>query len=1222
MKKAFLLLIAIGQFLLGHAQQNDLRLVLPIGHTDRVNSAVFSPDGKSIVTASYDNTAKIWDAQSGWLLHSLEGHTDRVNFAVFSPDGKTIVTASGDKTAKIWDAQCGRLLHSLEGHTSWVESAAFSPDGKSIVTASWDDKTPIIWDAQSGLLLRTLKGHTYSVKSAVFSPDGKSIVTASYDNTAKIWDAQSGLLLHSLEGHTYSVKSAVFSPDGKSIVTTSEDKTAIIWDAQSGLLLHSLEGHTSFVESAVFSPDGKSIVTASWDDKTPKIWDAQSGLLLRTLKGHTYSVKSAAFSPDGKSIVTASWDDKTPKIWDAQSGLLLHSLEEHTGSVRSAVFSPDGKSIVSASWDNTAKIWDAQSGLLLRTLGGHTNRVNSVAFNPDGKSIVTASTDATAKIWDAQSGLQLRTLKGHTDWLISAVFSPDGKTIVTATGDKTAKIWDAQSGLLLRTLKGHLHWIRSAVFSPDGKTIVTASRDKTAKIWDVQSGLLLRTLKGHTSWVNSAVFSPDGKTIVTASADKTAKIWDAQKGRLLRTLKGHTRWVNSAAFSPDGKSIVTASGDKTAKIWDAQKGRLHRTLGGHTDWLISAAFSPDGKTIVTATGDKTAKIWDAQGGKLLRDFHINGILSAIDFDNDRFISHNNSMLTLHHLETAEVIYSWVYVNENDYLVMHPDGYYDGTEAARELLYFVCDNEIIDLAQLKDALYVPGLIEKIMNGEEINYPKLSDLDICHTLPLIEKIENTGHAYQYKITPRKLGLEQVEVYINNKKVFSTPKKELHKQGEEYFLDLKEEEISKHLLAGTENRINVIGTVLTKEGNELKSRGVGVIRIANKKDENRVTPRLFAVMIGVNDYKDPSLKLNYPVKDVEDLSKALEISTTKLLGKENVFMYLIHSGVKSGKGYSTPEKEGIRKALEDIGKKARPEDIILMFFAGHGVMQGSDEKRFTFLTAEASNLNLTGINTKELQDWLSFEGPHKILANKSILIFDACNSGQATQELVALARNDDQTRRIRQVEDLKDKSGMFILAASAPNQAAYELPQYEQGLLTYSLLSMLKSNPEILDGQFLNVQKWFLESEKFLKKLVESHGYKQDAQPFGSANIRIGLVDEEVTNQIVLAKEKPVVICANVLNAETLSDGLMLKDLLNKELLNISERGMNSSIIFARQETPSANKINIGYQMNGEKIVCQIRLLKGSEQLHQASLTGSKNDMQALVRKIIEEVVKYAK
>ncbi len=155
-------------------------------HTAEVRSAAFSPNGKKIVTASYDNTAKIWDALTGECLHALEGHTDRVWSAVFSPDGKKVATGSWDKTAKIWDASTGQCLHTLEGHTDRVWSAVFSPDGKKVATGSWD-KTAKIWDALTGEFLHTLEGHTNWVCSAAFSPDGSKIVTASYDNTARIW---------------------------------------------------------------------------------------------------------------------------------------------------------------------------------------------------------------------------------------------------------------------------------------------------------------------------------------------------------------------------------------------------------------------------------------------------------------------------------------------------------------------------------------------------------------------------------------------------------------------------------------------------------------------------------------------------------------------------------------------------------------------------------------------------------------------------------------------------------------------------------------------------------------------------------------------------------------------------------------------------------------------------------------------------------------------------
>lgn len=102
-------------------------LVLPIGHTGPVSNASYSPDGKNIVTASVDGTTKIWDAQSGKLLYTLERHSDRVVNASYSLDGKSILTASWDKTTKIWNAKNGRLIQTLKGHTDEILNASYSP---------------------------------------------------------------------------------------------------------------------------------------------------------------------------------------------------------------------------------------------------------------------------------------------------------------------------------------------------------------------------------------------------------------------------------------------------------------------------------------------------------------------------------------------------------------------------------------------------------------------------------------------------------------------------------------------------------------------------------------------------------------------------------------------------------------------------------------------------------------------------------------------------------------------------------------------------------------------------------------------------------------------------------------------------------------------------------------------------------------------------------------
>ena len=147
----------------------------------RVNSVMFSWDGKQVVSGSYNNTVWIWNATTGEVEAELKGHTGSVESVAFSQDGNRVVSGSWDNTVQIWNVTTGEVEAELKGHTSWVESVAFSLDGSQVVSGSYDE-TVRIWNATTGEVETELKG-TNVVMSVAFSHDGSRVVSGSDDKT-------------------------------------------------------------------------------------------------------------------------------------------------------------------------------------------------------------------------------------------------------------------------------------------------------------------------------------------------------------------------------------------------------------------------------------------------------------------------------------------------------------------------------------------------------------------------------------------------------------------------------------------------------------------------------------------------------------------------------------------------------------------------------------------------------------------------------------------------------------------------------------------------------------------------------------------------------------------------------------------------------------------------------------------------------------------------------
>jgi WD40 repeat protein len=641
------------------------------GHQGAVNFAAFAPDSHRVVTASMDNSARIWDSTDGHQLLALEGHKGPIWRGEFSPDGTRVVTASADGLAQVWDAETGRTLYQLDGHRGNVWSAKFSPDGQFIVTAN-EYNTAILWNARDGTQLATLLdsngisqgsrripalgSHIDSagdVKSVAFSPDSRRLLASGDDGIARLWSVSDGKLLARLEGHVAAIKHLEYSRDGKLIVTASDDGTAIIWNGENGKLLYHLHGDGA-INDAEFSFDGGRVVTAG-DDQTARLWDTSNGRLLLELIGHLKKVRHAAFSPNDGWIVSSS-DDTSARIWDAANGHLLANIQGHSGSVGISEFSPDGSTVLTASSDGLAALWNvvsselvntiiqksalnqaifslggeyvvtagehgraaewnARIARLIRDLKGDNSTVLRIAFSPDGLRIVTASESGSGFLWNFADGRLMAKLVGHSGAINYVEFSHDGKRIVTASDDSTARIWNGETGQLIAELKGHRDKVWHAAFSQDDQEIVTASEDASAIVWDGVDGTLRVQLIGHSASVVSAVFSSDRRRVLTASQDNTARVWNAADGSVLLVLNGHSGPVEDAAFSRDDQRIATASDDRTARLWNASNGQIIAILEGHKQGLDHATFAPVGELLVTTASDNTPRVWNAMDGK-------------------------------------------------------------------------------------------------------------------------------------------------------------------------------------------------------------------------------------------------------------------------------------------------------------------------------------------------------------------------------------------------------------------------------------------------------------------------------------------------------------------------------------------------------------------------------------------------------------------------------
>ncbi len=657
------------------------------GHTLPVQAVAYSPGGETVLTGGFDGTGRLWDADTGEVLTTVE-HGAWVWSVAFAPDGGRFLTAGEDGVARVWDIGTGALVRTLEEPGTAVYAAAFSPDGARVATGGTGNRA-VLWEVESGTAVRQFDGHEGWVRAIAFSPDGSRLLTGSSDQTARIWDAGTGAPTRTLTGHTGSVRSVAFSADGTAVVTGGLDGTARIWTVANGAEVRKLE--EPLIHTVAFAPHDWKLVTGSQEGRA-RLWDARTGAVLRTYEVPGSPVTSLAFAPDGLRLLTGGGDNRA-RLWKTYSAELALSVTgeldfgrviagerlEAAFTVRNRIhvpvtpefpgvpfgFSVEGDrsplaagasrqfTLIFSPLDEIDYSGNLALGSTL-TAGERAvpvsgrgvlfepfrvfsteppQELRSARFFPGQNLVATGRVDGKVRLWALRTGDLVAEFAGTGAGVNDIAVAPDGRTVLIAAG-VTVSVWDTAEETLLRRFEGHEGPVASVRFSPDGRRVLSAELTRPlAILWDFETLEVRHRFQGPGNRFSATGFFPDGETVVLGSTNGTVRAWDAETGEVRGDFAGHDRRITELAVSPDGTRLLTASTDQTVRLWDTGSRTQLRSFEQGMGIVWSLEFSPDGKRFLTSAIALGVRLWDTETGTMLRVFEPESIgAGVVGFD--------------------------------------------------------------------------------------------------------------------------------------------------------------------------------------------------------------------------------------------------------------------------------------------------------------------------------------------------------------------------------------------------------------------------------------------------------------------------------------------------------------------------------------------------------------------------------------------------------------
>ncbi|MGA2571600.1 MAG: caspase family protein [Terracidiphilus sp.] len=1120
-------------------------LVPQTGHGDVIDHVTFSPDGRLIATAG-GYTVKLWSPDTGRLLRTLQVKTLTPAMA-FSPDSKILVVGEGMGAEvessvldqlhptgdayqiQFWDVKSGQLIRKVKGHAFWVSDIAFSPDGRWLATAGSEGEV-LLRDAATGMVRTQIRGKVKSEHQVwprlQFSADSSLLAFSDSDSDIHTVEVAHPEKIADLGVETKGGIALGFSTDSLSLlgyVPAAGGNAAgnlVQWDLITGkqkVLIAAVNGPIALSHDRTLAAAVEEVSNA----KQIAFYTLRDGSKLDvSLPGYNI----LEFSPDGNLLVTSNPYVSTRGVvggQESQNGspeVILWRLKD-AEPIRIPRFGLEdpGAEVVAYS----VAVGDG-GRLLARRIAGMTGGETLTLWDLNsnsGPELVRVPQAATANIALSRTGRRI-TMNVSGGVFSGALDGSDSKLLNPPPGS------EAGAADVLAV-------------SPNEELIARTGlmgKIKPLTIWNRASGNVLLNL---TDVVGFA-WLPDSAQFVSGDQEGRVQIRNSATGQAVKQLATQLK-INAVAVSPDGSRIAAGGDDGLVHVWDTALGKQVAVLTGREcpapagatpdtitikavgECITSIAFSPDGRLLAASGLRKGAAIsvWDAASGALMYSLTstmdpTSSFESKIPFTfsvDGRFLIQGTRYITFWDLKTGREAALMASTAAGDWLVITPDGYFDGSPNGWKAIAWRFGDSTFDVLPVEafyNEFYQPGLLSMIVAGSAPE-PKLALEKRDRRQPTVGIVptkifDDTRHvsvalhvcqAEPDAAHPQGSGARDLRLFRNGSLV-------RHWSGD--------------VLHGS--ACSDVSTVVAIPAGDNNLVAYAFNNDGIKSDDAQTTwdlPEIpgmagtaYILAVGLNQYQAPGMDLRYARDDAQSfasqfagnqtsLNNFSKVVTVSLLDDQATAAH-IRAALSILSGARLPLSDADRELLSGL-ERTQPEDGVFLFYAGHGTAVGN---RFYLLPHDldpklfaADPEGAHAISDLDLDQL--FE---KIDGRHFLVIVDACRSGQALEA----EEKRQGAMNSRGLAQLAYEKGMYILTASQAYQPAMEAAQYGHGLLTYSLLDQI-SHPAVTNED-INLLDWLEEASKKVPALQRqfmegSRGISivenQEALPPGERNLQ---------------------------------------------------------------------------------------------------------------------------